>query len=341
MLVEAVTGSGKTLAFGLPILEILHAKFQSKRSKYDVGALVVAPTRELAAQIADVFRKFMPFYPDLRHCLFVGGQPVVECVAEYEKLGGHIVIGTPGRILDMQHRCDIINFKTLEVLVMDEADTLLDMGFRDSINQILSFLPKQRRTGLFSATQTKEVKELARAGMRNPVSISVKVQSNNKNPTMKGENIDGKARESLTSPDTGLSSYAQQSIPNTLKNNFLVCEYEERPRLLANFIRLHKDEKIIVFCATCACVDFYSSIFYELSKDNEQNYFPQKHPIIGFHGKMVPLKRNALYSKFVGLSAGVMFTTDVAARGIDIPDVNWILQIAAPKDPAFFVHRIG
>jgi ATP-dependent RNA helicase DDX55/SPB4 len=151
VLVEAVTGSGKTLAFGIPILEILNSKFfsasssnKSVISKHNVGAMVVAPTRELATQIAAVFAKFMPYFKELRHCLFVGGQAIQDCIAEYSALGGHIIVGTPGRILDMHHRCEFINFKTLEVLVLDEADTLLDMGFKDSINQILAFLPKQR-----------------------------------------------------------------------------------------------------------------------------------------------------------------------------------------------------
>ncbi len=116
VLVEAVTGSGKTLAFGIPILEILHSKFQNNK-KHNVGAVVIAPTRELAAQIYDVVSKLIAS-SGLVHCLFVGGNSIQECVAEYERNGGNIVIGTPGRILDMQHRCEIINFKTVEVLVM-------------------------------------------------------------------------------------------------------------------------------------------------------------------------------------------------------------------------------
>ncbi len=116
VLVEAVTGSGKTLAFGIPILEILLSKFRSGR-KHDVGAVVIAPTRELAAQIHEVFSKLIAG-SGLVHCLFVGGNSIQDCVAEYERNGGNIVIGTPGRILDMQHRCGIINFKSVEVLVM-------------------------------------------------------------------------------------------------------------------------------------------------------------------------------------------------------------------------------
>ena len=117
--------------------------------------------------------------------LFVGGVAIPEHVAEFQNSGGNLVIGTPGRIVDMISKCEDFseNLKNLEVLILDEADTLLAMGFRESINTILSVLPKQRRTGLFSATQTSEVRDLTRAGMRNPVSIAVKV---NVNPVASG-----------------------------------------------------------------------------------------------------------------------------------------------------------
>jgi ATP-dependent RNA helicase DDX55/SPB4 len=179
--VEAVTGSGKTLAFGIPVFELLNRRIQdgSAFKRHEVGALVVAPTRELATQIYQVFVKLSEYHPKLRCSLFVGGTSVQENVKDFEQHGAQVVIGTPGRVMDMHNRCELFSLKSLEVLVLDEADTLLDMGFRDIINQILSVLPKQRRTGLFSATQTKEVKELVRAGMRNPVGISVRVQHNN------------------------------------------------------------------------------------------------------------------------------------------------------------------
>lgn len=209
---------------------------------------------------------------------------------------------------------------------MDEADTLLDMGFKDSINQILSMLPKQRRTGLFSATQTKEVKELARAGLRNPVSVSVRVQNK---PGIAGSvNTDAEGK-----------AITQIATPSSLDNWFLMREYHERPQELINFINTHPEDKIIVFCATCACVDYYSNAFHQMTKYSP--HLSNSIQVVGFHGKMIAKKRTILYKKFKSLTAGVMFSTDVAARGIDIPDVDWIVQLAAPKDPAFFVHRVG
>ena len=187
-------------------------------------------------------------------------------------------------------------------------------------------LPKQRRTGLFSATQTQEVRELARAGMRNPVTVAVKVKHDT-------------AR--LTS---GTGQHASQAIPTTLENKYLICKYEERPGYLATFLTEHTQDKVIVFTSTCACVDFYSLAFSQLARHENSDIPPLIPPstlVVGLHGKMAPKKRKGLYEKFTSSSSGVMFCTDVAARGIDIPDVDWIVQMSAPKDPSFFVHRIG
>lgn len=223
--------------------------------------------------------------------------------------------------------------------MLDEADTLLDMGFKDTINQLLSILPKQRRTGLFSATQTKEVRELARAGLRNPVSISVRVQSRSSGIN-NGDNAQSAAAAGTTGATTkGSQQVQQQATPSTLDNSFMVCPHDQRPDELVSFLNAQAGHKIIVFCATCACVDYYSNVFEQIA--NRGVLLPKTLEVVGFHGKMIPKKRNILYKKFVGLSSGVMFSTDVAARGVDIPDVDWIVQLAAPRDPAFFVHRVG
>lgn len=298
--------------------------------------------RELAVQIHDVFQVLSKYHVHIKSSLFVGGTSVQENTSEYLQHGGQIIVGTPGRIIDIVNRTPDLNFKRLEVLVLDEADKLLDMGFKESINQILSMLPKQRRTGLFSATQTKEVKELARAGLRNPVSVSVRVQhtphqfaSELANKLLgSGPSASGESIVPFSSKPTA------QNVPSTLENWYLVREYEHRPYEICKFIQCHLDCKLIIFCATCACVEYYAAVFAQLVKDGK--CFAQKNiPVIGFHGKMIAKKRSALYKKFKALPSGIMFSTDVAARGIDIPDVDWIIQMAAPKDPAFFVHRVG
>ena len=172
--VEACTGSGKTLAFVLPMVEILAraSKEQSFR-KHHVGAVVVSPTRELARQIFDVAAPFMATLPDMAPpMLLVGGTDVNEDVRAFAAAGAAALIGPPvasTRHAEVRHAFDA---KRCELLVLDEADRLLSMGFARAINAIIARLPKQRRTGLFSATQTLEVEELARAGLRNPVRVT-------------------------------------------------------------------------------------------------------------------------------------------------------------------------
>ena len=200
MVVEAITGSGKTLgidyfrinitvkiffnfivfliAFVIPILEILLKSNHLK--KHDIGALVISPTRELSLQIFSVIEIFLKkITTTLTAILFVGGNSVNEDFNRFETNGGNIVVATAGRLQDLFNRQTLKtnlkkNVKSLEILILDEADRLLDLGFRESIEDIFKYLPKQRRTGLFSATQTDEIDKLVRAGLRNPCIIQVK-----------------------------------------------------------------------------------------------------------------------------------------------------------------------
>ena len=160
---EAVTGSGKTLAFLIPILEILMG-LESPLGKHQIGALILSPTRELASQISEVLSEFLGRIPSLSQLLLIGGSNINADMEKFQEEGGNIIIGTPGRIEDLlmgKTHAKTATFasaiKTLEVLVLDEGDRLLSLGFERSISTILSFLPKQRRTGLFSATQTKVI----------------------------------------------------------------------------------------------------------------------------------------------------------------------------------------
>jgi len=177
VVVEAVTGSGKTLSFLIPILEKIHRR-SHKLAASEVGAIVISPTRELATQIAKVLTDFEPFLQNIKHQLLIGGETSLEeDIASFREIEPDVLIGTPGRLEDMlSQKRGGVNVKELEVLVLDEADRLLDMGFSVSLNKIMSLLPKQRRTGLFSATMTDGLHELVRAGLRNPVRVVVKVE---------------------------------------------------------------------------------------------------------------------------------------------------------------------
>ncbi|XP_060105224.1 ATP-dependent RNA helicase DDX55 [Heteronotia binoei] len=306
---EAVTGSGKTLAFVIPIIEILLRR-EEKLKKMQVGALVITPTRELATQIDEVISHFTKHFPQFSQCLLIGGKNPMEDIEKFKEHGGNILVATPGRLVDMfKRKSDGLDLarsvKSVDVLVLDEADRLLDMGFEASLNTILDFLPKQRRTGLFSATQTQEVENLVRAGLRNPVRISVK--------------------------EKGVSASNAQKTPTRLQNYYMVCKADEKFNQLVHFLRHHKSEKHLVFFSTCACVEYYGKALESLIKNAT---------IMCIHGKMKH-KRNRIFTEFRALPSGILVCTDVMARGIDIPEVNWVLQYDPPSNASAFVHRCG
>uniref|UniRef100_A0AAY4CUN8 ATP-dependent RNA helicase n=1 Tax=Denticeps clupeoides TaxID=299321 RepID=A0AAY4CUN8_9TELE len=279
---EAVTGSGKTLAFVIPILEILQ-KREEKLKKMQVGALIVTPTRELAVQISGVIERFLKHFPQFRQILLIGGSNPIEDVEKFKENGGNIVIGTPGRLEDMfRRKADGLDLascvKTLDVLVLDEADRLLDMGFEASLNTILGYLPKQRRTGLFSATQTQELEKLMRAGLRNPVRITVK--------------------------EKGVEASSLQKTPSRLSNYYTVCRTEEKFNTLVTFLRQHKHEKQLVFFSTCACVEYFGKALEMLIKNVT---------VLCIHGKMKD-KRNKIFSAFRELKSSFVHRCGRTAR---------------------------
>uniref|UniRef100_A0A8C6L750 ATP-dependent RNA helicase n=1 Tax=Nothobranchius furzeri TaxID=105023 RepID=A0A8C6L750_NOTFU len=276
---EAVTGSGKTLAFVIPIIELLLRR-EEKLKKRQVGALVITPTRELALQISEVTEKFIQKFPQFTQILLIGGSNPIEDVEKFKDQGGNIVIATPGRLEDMFRRksdgLDLASaVRSLDVLVLDEADRLLDMGFEASLNTILGYLPKQRRTGLFSATQTQELENLVRAGLRNPVRITVK--------------------------EKGQAAAATQKTPSRLSNYYTV---KDKFNTLVAFLRQHKHEKHLVFFSTCACVEYFGRALEVLVK---------KVSIRCIHGKMKN-KRNSIFADFRTLKSAFVHRCGRTAR---------------------------
>ncbi|XP_064653253.1 ATP-dependent RNA helicase DDX55-like isoform X3 [Lineus longissimus] len=306
---EAVTGSGKTLAFLIPIIEILLRR-EEKLRKCDIGAIIIAPTRELANQIDEVLTNFLINVPEFTKLLFIGGNSPQSDIDAFKSKGGHIITATPGRLEDLFSRVSpgfnlAASAKAMEVLVLDEADQLLDMGFEKSLNMIFSYLPKQRRTGLFSATQTQEVEALIRAGLRNPVRISVKEKNQ--------------------------PAVVEQRTPSSLNNYYQICEADQKFNQLVYFLRSHPKEKHMIFFRTCACVDYFAVVLTRLLQQTE---------ILCIHRKMKD-KRNKVFSKFKKKTRGVLVCTDVMARGIDIPQVHWVIQYDPPSSASAFVHRCG
>ncbi|XP_063709775.1 probable ATP-dependent RNA helicase DDX55 homolog [Culicoides brevitarsis] len=306
---EAVTGSGKTLAFLIPMLELL-LKRDTPWKKSEVGAIVISPTRELATQTSSVLDEFLK-EEKLSHFtqrLLVGGNSVEEDVNIIKRKGAQILICTPGRMQDLlERKCDLNmpgRVKSLELLVLDEADRLLDLGFEATLNTIFSYLPRQRRTGLFSATQTKEVADLMRAGLRNPVLVCVKEK-------------------------------AAQSTPKLLQNYFAIVEPEEKLKYLLQFIKANDIQKSLLFLPTCACVEYWGLVLPHLLAAQGQTI-----KVFALHGKMKQ-RRGKILQKFRDTENAMLLCTDVLARGVDIPEIDWVLQWDPPSSAAAFVHRVG
>jgi ATP-dependent RNA helicase DDX55/SPB4 len=318
--VEAVTGSGKTLAFIIPIIEILLRKSQNEgMSDYDIGAIIVSPTRELAQQIYEVLNTFIINNKSikLKGMLLIGGANTQSDINKYLSIGAHIIVSTPGRLCDLLSKCDQFSNrvrKCLEVFVLDEADHMLGLGFDKALNTILSYLPKQRRTALFSATQTKKIDHLIRAGLRNPVRIEIKEK-----------NVDP-----LVSPEECLQ------MPQTLKNSYvLLNSCDDKLSFIIQFIRKNLNAKYLIFMSTCAQVNYFEKpiLKYIKTKDSEI-------PVLKLHRKL-KRKRQKIFDEFRDSKSGILLCTDVMSRGVDIPQVDWVLHFDLPLTIESYIHRCG
>ncbi|GAA6105672.1 probable ATP-dependent RNA helicase DDX10 isoform X1 [Tachysurus ichikawai] len=292
----AKTGSGKTLAFLIPVLECL---YRNQWTAMDgLGALIISPTRELAYQTFEVLRKVGKNH-DFSAGLVIGGKDLKDESLKIHRT--NIIICTPGRLLQHMDENSTFHASDLHMLVLDEADRILDMGFADTLNAIVENLPKTRQTLLFSATQTKSVKDLARLSLKNPEYVWVHEQ-------------------------------AKFSTPATLEQSYVVCELHEKVNMLFSFLKSHLQKKIIVFFACCKEVQYLFRVFCRLRPGIS---------VLALHGKQHQMKRMEVYNDFVRKKAAVLFATDIAARGLDFPAVNWVLQFDCPEDANTYIHRVG
>ncbi|EGN95755.1 hypothetical protein SERLA73DRAFT_186962 [Serpula lacrymans var. lacrymans S7.3] len=293
----ARTGSGKTLAFLIPTLEILYRKKWGPQD--GLGALIISPTRELAVQIFEVLRSIGGNH-SFSAGLVIGGKNLKD---ERDRLSRmNILVATPGRLL--QHMDQTFGFESdnLQVLVLDEADRILDMGFSRTLSALLSHLPKSRQTLLFSATQTDSVKDLARLSLKDPASIGVQ-ETNNESAT-----------------------------PKSLEQHYIVCELDKKLDILWSFIKSHLKAKILVFISSGKQVRFVFETFCKMHPGV---------PLLHLHGKQKQTTRLATYTRFTSSSHAILFATDIAARGLDFPSVDWVLQVDAPEDADTYIHRVG
>lgn len=292
----AKTGSGKTLAFLIPVLEILYCK---KWSRLDgLGALIITPTRELAYQIYETLRKVGQHH-DISAGLIIGGKDLKFEKKRMDQC--NIVICTPGRLLQHMDENPLFDCVNMQILVLDEADRCLDMGFEKTMNSIIENLPAKRQTLLFSATQTKSVKDLARLSLKDPLYVSV-------------------------------HEHSAHTTPEGLQQSYIVCSLEDKMAMLWSFIKNHMKQKIIVFFSSCKQVKYVYEAFCRLRPGVS---------LLALYGTLHQLRRMSIYESFCKKQHAVLFATDIAARGLDFPAVNWVVQMDCPEDVNAYIHRAG
>lgn len=326
--VDAETGSGKTLSYLIPIAQTILFNKRAKPSAA-VRALVIAPTRELAAQVHTVAAQLFDALPGgLFPVPLIGGGTASAAPDESFRNDLRVVIATPGRLAAVLYE-GVLNVSKLELLVLDEADRLLDMGFSVTLTDILTRLPRQRRTGIYSATQTAEVEALARAGLRNPVRIAVRVR----------------VREEVKADGTTLPGTKRQRTPASLCCRYHVVSPRDKVAHLIQLLAKNPGDKFIVYVMTCACVDYYRRLplakMLEATTKSIARANSKSRLFSALHGKMPQGRREKSLAQFAASENGVLLCTDVAARGIDIPDVDWVLQFDPPQDPDAYIHRVG
>ncbi|OAD61872.1 putative ATP-dependent RNA helicase DDX10 [Eufriesea mexicana] len=292
----AKTGSGKTLAFLIPVLEILYCKQWTRLD--GLGALVITPTRELAYQIYETLRKIGQHH-DISAGLIIGGKDLKFERRRMDQC--NIIICTPGRLLQHMDENPLFNCINMQVLVLDEADRCLDMGFEHTMNSIIENLPSKRQTLLFSATQTKSVRDLGRLSLKDPMYVSV-------------------------------HEHATYTTPEALQQSYVVCTLEDKISMLWSFIRNHLKQKIIIFFTSCKQVKYMYEAFCRLRPGIS---------LLALYGTLHQLRRMEIYETFCKKQFAVLFATDIAARGLDFPAVNWVVQMDCPEDVNAYIHRAG
>ncbi len=292
----AKTGSGKTLAFLIPVLENLYRR---KWTELDgLGALILSPTRELAIQIFEVLRK-IGRYHTFSAGLVIGGKSLQE---ERERLGRmNILVCTPGRMLQHMDQTAAFEIDNLQMLVLDEADRIMDMGFQSTVDAIVEHLPKERQTLLFSATQTKKVSDLARLSLRDPEYVSV-------------------------------HEAASSATPSTLQQNYITTPLHDKLDTLWSFLRANLKFKILVFLSSGKQVRFVYESFRHLQPGI---------PLLHLHGRQKQTARLDITTRFSATKNACLFATDVVARGLDFPAVDWVIQLDCPEDADTYIHRVG
>lgn len=269
--------------------------------KNGTGVIIISPTRELAMQIYGVLQELCSFGKHSQTYGLIMGGANRGTEAEKLRKGVNIIVCTPGRLLDHLQNTKGFVYRNLLALVMDEADRILEQGFEDDLRAILKLLPKERQTMLFSATQTKKVEDLARLSIRTKESVYVEIES-----------------------ETDLATAAG------IEQGYVMCPSDKRFLLLFTFLKKNKNKKVMVFFSSCNSVKFHAELL---------NYIDV--PVMDIHGRQKQVKRTTTFFQFCKSESGTLLCTDVCARGLDIPKVDWIIQYDPPDEPKEYIHRVG
>ena len=286
---QAQTGTGKTAAFGIPLLQ----KVDPKSKK--LQAIALCPTRELAIQVADEIRRLAKYMHGVKVLPIYGGQDIVKQIRSL-KDGTQIIIGTPGRVMDHMRR-KTVKFDHIQTVVMDEADEMLNMGFLEDMETILSQLPEERQTVMFSATMPQAIADIAHKFQKEPVTVKV-------------------VKKELTVPK--VTQYYYEVKPKT------------KVEVMCRLLDMYAPKLSVVFCNTKKGVD-------ELVQALQgRGYFAE-----GLHGDLKQIQRDRVMNSFRNGRTDILVATDVAARGIDVDDVEAVFNFDLPQDDEYYVHRIG
>jgi ATP-dependent RNA helicase DeaD len=285
---QAKTGTGKTAAFGVPMIQILDP------SKGTVQGLVLAPTRELAQQITEDINDFAK-YTKVKATAVYGGVPIDRQFLELKR-GPSIVVGTPGRIIDHLNR-GTLSLRDVKMLVLDEADNMLDMGFVEDIEYILKRTPKEKQVSLWSATIDDRTMHISSGYMRDSEFVNV-------------------SRDEI-----GLT---------TIKQHYILCNEHEKDETLKRIIDFYKIDRCIIFCRMKIGVDDLYAML------NRGGYSAE-----AIHGNFTQARRQQVLDGFKSGKFSIMIATELAARGLDIADVPWIINYDIPLDPNMYFHRVG
>ncbi len=293
LLAIAQTGTGKTMAFAIPIIELM-GRAMRRRNEYAPRALVLVPTHELARQIAEVFKKLAKA-TQLNVLCVTGGGDIDELVKKIPRFCD-IVVATPGRILDLV-RNKHLSLHYLQILVLDEADRMLSLGFRPDIDSLIGHMPSKRQTLFYSATISPEIKKLAHRLVHNPIRIEI-------------------------APEDPIT----QNVDHAL----LEVSMDEKRFFLERIICENPEAKILVFVRTKVRAERVQAAMQRVNIETSV-----------IHGGLQRMERLWALSAFSEGKSRVLIATDVSARGLDIPDINYVVNYDMPTEPEVYVHRIG